>query len=148
MTDDWISRAKAYTKENEGLRLEMYRCPKGRPTIGYGHLVRRHEMPLYKDTMITPEQANEIFDRDWQTAYEEAVRVFPDFSELSDKRKIVMVDMCFQLGMMGLVGFRRMLRALRRRDYVEAADEILDSHYARVDSPRRAMRNARMMAEG
>lgn len=148
MTDDWISRAKAYTKENEGLRLEMYRCPKGRPTIGYGHLVRRHEMPLYKDTMITPEQANEIFDRDWQTAYEGAVRVFPDFSELSDKRKIVMVDMCFQLGMMGLVGFRRMLRALRRRDYVEAADEILDSHYARVDSPRRAMRNARMMAEG
>lgn len=148
MTDDWISRAKAYTKENEGLRLEMYRCPKGRPTIGYGHLVRRHEMPLYKDTMITPEQANEIFDRDWQTAYEGAVMVFPDFSELSDKRKIVMVDMCFQLGMMGLVGFRRMLRALRRRDYVEAADEILDSHYARVDSPRRAMRNARMMAEG
>lgn len=147
MTGSWQALSQAYIKGHEGLRLEMYRCPNGYPTIGYGHLIRRDEMPRYKDRMITPEEAEAIFHADWDRAVSDARKVVPTFDELSDPRKIVLVDMSFQLGIMGLLTFQRMLKAIRRMNFVEAAAQILDSKYAREDSPSRAYRNAKMMLE-
>ncbi len=148
MTESWRARSQAYIKANEGLRLEMYKCSNGYPTIGYGHLIRRDEMPSFKNRMITKEEAEAIFLEDWQAAYDGAARVVPSFEELSEARRIVLVDMAFQMGMMGLLTFQRMLKAIKRMNFVEAAAQILDSKYAREDSPSRAFRNAKMMVEG
>ena len=52
------------------------------------------------------------------------------------------------MGAEGLLGFRRMLTALAVGNYHGAAKEMLDSKWARSDSPSRAERLAKIMREG
>jgi lysozyme len=71
----------------------------------------------------------------------------PVFNDMDEVRQRVLIDMAYNLGIAGLKKFRRMLAALERRDYEEAAKELLDSRYA--DQVKgRAVRNARMMETG
>lgn len=49
----------------------------------------------------------------------------------SESRRNVIYDMAFNLGIGGLLGFKRMLAAAKRGDYVVAGAEILNSKYAR-----------------
>lgn len=42
-----------------------------------------------------------------------------------------MIDMCFNLGLPGFLEFERMLAALNAGDYDRAAQEMLDSKWAR-----------------
>ena len=48
----------------------------------------------------------------------------------------------------GLSGFGRMLAAMERGDYDTAAKEMLDSKWAKQDSPARARRLAKVMVRG
>jgi lysozyme len=45
---------------HEGLKLELYTCPAGKPTIGVGHVV----LPNENLTVITKEQAMDILAKD------------------------------------------------------------------------------------
>ncbi len=49
------------------------------------------------------------------------------FQELSQARQTVLISMCFNLGVIGLLNFKRMITALREKDYNQAAEEIIDS---------------------
>jgi lysozyme len=51
----------------------------------------------------------------------------------------VLLEMAYQLGMEGLLGFRKTLAFLEAEQYAEAADEMLDSLWAR-QTPERAKR--------
>lgn len=64
---------------------------------------------------------------------------------LGDVRREVVMQMAFQMGPYSLAGFTKFLQALQRRDYDDAADEMLDSKWAREDSPSRARRMANAM---
>ena len=57
-------------------------------------------------------------------------------------------NMGYQLGIAELMGFKRMLAAMERGDYEAAAREMLDSKWARQDSPGRARRLAERMRRG
>lgn len=52
------------------------------------------------------------------------------FVDLDENRQVVLVDMCFNLGVNNFMGFSKMLAALERRDFVQAADEMLQSKWA------------------
>jgi lysozyme len=56
--------------------------------------------------------------------------------------------MVYQLGVVGVLGFRRFCAAMGRGDYETAAAEMLDSKSAKVDSPARAHRHAQTMRTG
>ena len=49
--------------------------------------------------------------------------------------------MCYQMGLAGVLRFRKMIQALNRNDYGKAADEALDSLWAE-QTPNRAKRVA------
>lgn len=55
--------------------------------------------------------------------------------------------MCFNVGVSGLLAFKRMLAACERGDYGRAAEEMLDSKWAKQVGGR-ADELARMMQEG
>lgn len=55
----------------------------------------------------------------------------PSYSRLSSARQLVLIRMAKQTSIKGLLTFERMLAALDRGDYQEAAREILSSHWAR-----------------
>ncbi len=56
--------------------------------------------------------------------------------------------MAFQLGVNGVANFKKMIAALIARDYAAAAREMLDSNWAKVQTPARAQRMAEMMRTG
>ena len=54
----------------------------------------------------------------------------PFFSKLSENRQIALIDMCFNLGVQGILNFTQMISALERGNYEDAAKEMLDSKWA------------------
>lgn len=145
-------------KGHEGFRAEPYVCPAGRWTVGYGHnlevngltgeqchfLLRQGWLHL----TITREGAEYLMGAQLAALERQCEAHFDFWHALDDARQNVLVEMAFQLGMSGLLGFKRMLAALRRHDYAGAAREGLDSKWAREDSPARARRLMRQMEMG
>ena len=137
-------RGKAFTKKNEGLRLNMYLCPAGYLTIGYGHNLEAKP--------ISNRSAEMIFEDDYADAKREAADVVNrhggEWDDIDPVRQEALIDMSFQMGRGRLLGFKNMLAAIARRDWKTAKRECLDSKYARLDSPARARRVARMLLKG
>lgn len=52
------------------------------------------------------------------------------FDGLDENRQIALIDMCFNLGINGFLSFNKMIDALRKKDYVTAAQEMLSSQWA------------------
>ena len=118
--------ARDMIKRHEGLRLNKYRDSEGNWTIGYGHLILDGErMP----DAITIAEAENLFEGDYQDAYQLCERFIPDWSVLSDIRKAVLTDMAFNLGHR-LLGFKRMFFYLEMHDYLSVSMEMLDSKWA------------------
>lgn len=63
-------------------------------------------------------------------------------SHLSTTRQEVLIEMAYQLGVRGLFGFTRMWAAIRVNDCEGTVREMLDSQWAKEDSPNRANRLA------
>jgi len=126
-------------KRHEGLRLRPYRDSLGNASIGYGHFLR---IPISQNAAVT-------------ILRDDVMRAYLDFSQLSDaitiglteKRQEVLVEMIFNLGFNGVRNFKRMMGALTSRDYNRAADEMLDSLWAKQVKSR-AIELADMMREG
>lgn len=72
---------------------------------------------------------------------------FDWFLTLSGTRQQVLICMGYQLGVNGVANFKRMVAAIERNDFVTAAQEMLDSKWAR-QTPERAKRMANMMERG
>lgn len=125
-------------KRHEGLRLKPYRCTKGKLTIGYGRNL--------DDVGITDAEAEQLLLNDVAKVLDQLQRV-PTFCELDEARQAIIANMCFQLGYSGLMQFRNMWAALQEHDYQRAADEMLDSRWAR-QTPNRANELADLMREG
>lgn len=118
ITDALISSVKRH----EGLRLKMYKCTAGKNTIGYGRNL--------DDVGISADEAELMLKHDLENAELDAKR-FPVFEKLNQVRKDVLTEMVFNLGYSRLSGFKKMFAALERKDYDGAANEMLDSKWAR-----------------
>lgn len=124
---------------DEGFRSKPYRCTAGKLTIGYG---------CNLDEGIDDDEAMFLLEHRLDKAIADCVRVFPWFTALNAARQGVVVQMRYQLGLDGLLGFRLFLRAMAHEKYHAAAGEMLDSKWAREDSPSRAQRLANAMRTG
>lgn len=107
---------------HEGLRLKPYRCPAGKLTIGVGRNL--------EDIGITWEEASYLLEKDIERVTKEATASFPWFHALSERRKMVILSMLFNLGMGRFVGFRKFTKALEEKDYKKAAREMMHSKWA------------------
>jgi len=130
-------------KRNEGLRLTPYRCTAGKLTIGYGHTGPSVEESL----KWTQEQADHVLLNDARNAAADLDWHLPWWRRLSSTRQEALCDMAFNLGIKRLQGFQKMLNALRRGQWADAAKECLDSRYARQVG-NRAKRNAFVFEHG
>lgn len=127
-----------YVKMNEGFSPTMYKDTEGIWTIGIGFNLEEG---------FTMEECMLILDHRLRNLVDNVARAIPSYNRLDSVRKIVLVDMAYNLGIRGLLKFRKMLAAVQRRDFEDAAKELLDSRYA-AQVGGRAHRNARMMETG
>ena len=130
----------------ERLVLAPYRDLHGYWTLGVGHLIDNRKggaLPAYIHSFpITEEVALRILGEDITVREAGLDDAIPWWRRLSETRQIILMSMAFQLGVRGLLGFVRTLNFLRAGAYGPAADEMLDSVWARTDSPERARRHA------
>lgn len=119
--------------------LRPYRDTVGKLTIGFGRNL--------DDVGITPEEADMMLDHDIAIALGSLTGRVPVFATLDPVRQRVLVNLAFNLGVEGLLGFRHMFAALYRKDYDAAARELLDSKYA-GQVGQRAVRLAHMLRTG
>jgi lysozyme len=108
---------------NEGFRERPYQDTKGVWTIGHGL------------TYITKQESQEIVIK---RLLEIRRELYPKIFLLSPVRQDIIVEMAYQMGMAGIYKFKNMWEAIDRRDINGAAKEMLDSQWARSDSPARA----------
>lgn len=116
-------KLRAHVKEAEGFRAQMYKDSLGFWTIGYGRL-----LDPAKGGAISSDEAEYLLANDLIKA-ERQCETLPMYHELSPARQAVLIDMCFNLGLEGLKGFKRTLRAIAEQDYAEAAAYMLQSKW-------------------
>ncbi|ELY4003068.1 glycoside hydrolase family protein [Enterobacter kobei] len=107
-----------------------YKDSLGYPTIGYGRLLKSGES--YPNG-ITPEQAERMLEEDISTA-KSAVRSIG--LDLPADWQDFMIIMVFQLGLTGALKFRKMIQALRVKNYKEAIVQAKDSLWYRQTKSR------------
>lgn len=138
----------AQIKQDEGVvrgyggRHIPYSDHLGYMTIGYG-------------TLIDPERGGGLYDEEAEFILRNRLRKVRTalhnniyfFEELSTKRKRALINMAFQMGVTGVLGFKKMLGAMQAGKWGAAHEEALDSKWAK-QTPERAERVARMILEG
>lgn len=145
-----ISKSIAIAKAEEGLSLTAYWDGIGGVfTIGYGWNMQSHGYNpsrcagmTWTKTRAEAELAKEI-----NTAAGVVAMKWPWAVHLNEVRQSVLVLMTFQLGGHGVEDFKSFLAALESGDYERAADEMLDSKWAR-QCHNRANRMAKTMRTG
>ena len=115
-------------KRDEGVVLTLYQCSAGKNTIGVGRNL--------DDRGITDDESDYLLSNDIDICIEELTNAFPWFVDLSDTRQRVMVNMCFNLGLSRLMGFKNFLAAMEAGDWETAGVEMLDSKWAVQVGPR------------
>ena len=124
---------------HEGERLKPYRCTAGKLTIGVGRNL--------EDRGITAEESAYLLGNDIDSHWRELVKALPWVEQLDEVRQRVLLDMAFNLGIGGLLGFKNTLATIKAGDFQKASVMMLDSKWARQVG-RRADRLAGMMATG
>lgn len=124
---------------HEGERLKPYRCTAGKLTIGVGRNL--------EDRGITAQESAMLLANDIAREEAELMRALPWVGQLDEVRQRVLLDMAFNLGLAGLLGFKNTLAAIQAGDYQRGATMMLDSRWARQVGGR-AERLSRMMATG
>ncbi len=137
MTDTFnIVKLEKELIRDEGRKTKPYRDSEGILTIGVGWNLEEWGLPDHIIDQLTKISINR--------AISDAKHVIPSFEYLHPARQRVLVNMAFNLGRKRLGGFKLMRRAIAKRNWKEAAREMLDSKWARQVG-RRATRLAEVM---
>jgi lysozyme len=129
----------AELRRDEGVRLKPYRCTAGKLTIGVGRNL--------DDVGISSDEADALLRNDVARVCSDLDARIPWWRGLDEVRQRVLVNMGFNLGISGLLGFKNTLRAVETGDYLGAAQGMLASKWAKQVGPR-AERLALMMRDG
>lgn len=113
---------------------------RGRLTIGYGRNL--------EDNGVSRAEAERMLQNDIARNWSEAAALVQNFAGLGVERKAVLVEMVYQLGKAGVASFTRMRKAVNEQNWEAAAAEMLDSDWAREDTPERASELAKRMRNG
>lgn len=129
-------------RRDEGEVLHAYEDSEGWLTIGVGRLIDEK-----KGGGITREEATYLLQNDIQRVTRQVEERWPWAHSLDSARLGVLQNMAFQLGLEGLGKFAITLRYVAAGEYARAADEMLDSTWAK-QTPERAKRLAVQMRTG
>ena len=116
-------------KKHEGFVEHVYQDSLGIDTIGYGFAI--------KDLILDEDIAEDILMRKLEKLKRNANSRFQWLEDMPQEVQAVVLNMCYQLGVTGVSKFRKAISALQEGDWDEAANEMLDSLWAR-QTPNRA----------
>lgn len=99
---------------HEGIRLQPYRCPAGYLTIGVGRNLETNPLTAEEKKVcgdwqhgITKNAAFFLLRNDIKRVEAECAERIPFWKQLDDERQYALVDMAFNLGVSGLLKFKK-----------------------------------------
>jgi lysozyme len=125
----------------EGFIPHAYQDHLGYWTIGYGKLIDK------RGGGITKEEGILLLRNEVARQNEELRKAIPWITGLDNARRIILQAMAFQMGVAGLLAFRKTLLAVKDGDYIAAARGMRASRWAQ-QTPGRAERMAKAMETG
>ena len=128
--------------EEEGRRATVYTDSRGFSTIGIGCLVDAR----IRGAGLCDEAIDAQFRHDSATAWASAGRI-PNFSSLNTFQQAALVSICFQLGPQ-VLGWKHFMAAMTANDLNAAGAALLDTEWARTQTPGRAQREVKMLVSG
>lgn len=144
---------------DEGERLKVYLCTAHRRTIGVGRnlddvgisAAETRDLGITVASCvregITRQQSRALLDKDIRRCEADLDRRLPFWRTLDPVRQRVLLNMCFNLGIKGLLGFVNTLNLVRQGRYAAAAVNMLKSKWADQVGAR-AERLSDMMRDG
>jgi len=128
-----LNNLKKQIAKHEGYEPEVYKCPNGYDTIGYGFAI--------KDLYMDKEVADLILDKKIRGILV-SIESNDDWNEWFWNKpknvKEVLINMIFQIGFSGVRKFKKTIQYIKDDNFLMASEEMLDSKWARSDSPNRA----------
>ena len=124
-----ITRAGELLIKHEGNKKVIYTCPAGYLTFGIGHMIKKGD-PEYgkkEGTKVTEERIKEAFMQDFKTAMADCAKIHKDFDRLPPTVQIILSNMAFNLGINRFRKFKKMHKAVKQRDWKQAAMEMKNS---------------------
>lgn len=116
---------------DEGRIEKIYKDHLGYLTFGIGHLILisdpENGSPV--DTPVSAERVNEAFEKDVQVVLKDCEILYPDFYEKPEEVQLIVANMMFNMGRSRLTKFRNMKKAVDKKNYMLAADEMIDSNW-------------------
>ena len=108
---------------HEGVRSKVYKDHLGIMTIAVGRNL--------EDRGLSEDEIDYLLANDIQIVENELDNGLSWWRDLDEVRQRALAALAFNMGLPRLHGFVKMLDGLQRRDYHAAADELLDSKYAK-----------------
>lgn len=110
-------------KRHEGLRLKPYLCTAGKLTIGIGRNI--------EDVGISEKEAEMLLSNDIQRVVTQLKQAFPWTLDLDEVRFAALINFTFNVGIGTVSKFVNAMALLKGRNYDMAAEEFLDSQWAK-----------------
>lgn len=114
-------------KQEEGFKGVVYKCTEGFDTIGYGT-----RLPITREeaTLLLEYRLSKTMSGIKSSLYH---------LNIHDEAWDILYNMAYQLGIGGLLKFKKMIKALENQDYYNASIEMKSSLWAK-QTPNRANR--------
>lgn len=109
-------------EDHEDLRLKPYRCTAGKLTIGIGRNL--------EDKGVTRKEAEYLLMSDIESVEGQLDSKLPWWRSKPENVRLVLTDMCFNLGIDSFMQFEKFLDAVKRDDMETAKVEMMDSRWA------------------
>ena len=124
-------------KAHEGYEPMVYQCTEGHDTIGIGFKVADLKLSEKVCDLIMEEKLNDlILEEILDDLISRIERKLSWFRYAQDEVKLVIVNMSYQMGLSGVLKFKRALAAMEIKNWDLAATEMLDSLWAKQTSRR------------
>jgi len=108
-------------KRHEGFKQFPYLCTAGKLTIGYGRNL--------DDVGLSEYEAEFLLLEDIKHAVNRLTTIFPNFYQFTVNRQSALVDMMVNMGSRRFLLFRKMIVAIKKDDWEDAANEAKDSKW-------------------
>jgi len=140
MEANLLERMKEQLLRHEGMRLKPYRCTAGKLTIGVGRNL--------DDCGISQKEAYVLLESDIRQCERQILAEIPEiYLQIDEVRKSVLLNMCFNMGIKGLLSFKNTLAFIEAGDWERAANNMLVSKWAKQVGSR-AIELSELMRKG
>ena len=120
-----MSKLSDQLRIHEGVRSHAYKCSANMITVGVGRNIDENG-----GLGLSDDEIDYLLENDIRRCKQELITL-PWFSQIDSVRQDALINMCFNLGMTRLLGFKNALTAMSVGDYDLAADEFMDSRWAK-----------------